>query len=149
MAETAGDIIKDALAELVAFAQEQSVPAVDMNTGIRYLNRMMAAWSVKGISLGYTEVNTMNDPITVPAGASEGIVFNLAVRMAHGFDVPVGAELANNASESMKAVRILGINPGKMNFSGNLPYGSGNEGTGGAYDTQGFFPDCCEDQNEC
>lgn len=149
MTETAGDIVKDALTELVTLAQEQSVPAVDMTTGIRYLNRMMATWSAKGIALGYTEVNSSSDIITVPAGASEAMVFNLALRLAHGFDVQVGQELAVNAAEAMKAARILGINPGKMNFSGNLPIGSGNEGSGGAFDTQGFFSDCCEDMNEC
>ena len=38
---TAGEIVRDALSELTVQAQEQTVPAVDLNTGIRYLNDLM------------------------------------------------------------------------------------------------------------
>lgn len=149
MAETAGEIVRDALSELTVQAQEQTVPAVDLNTGIRYLNRMMAAWDATEVSLGYTTVNSPDDVLTVPAGAIEGIVFNLALRLASGFDIAVSPALAQMAREGMKTIMIIGVNPGKANFPGNLPIGSGNEDASGIYPGEHFFPDCCEDQNSC
>jgi len=147
--ETAGDIIRDALTELTIQAQEQTVPAVDLNTGVRYLNRMMQALDAEGVKLGYTLVNSPNDPLTVPAGAYEGMVFNLAVRLANGFDVSIGPGLAASARDGRSTMYKLGINLGEMNFPSILPIGSGNEGNAELYEDQHFFPGCCEDQDTC
>lgn len=147
--ETAGDLIRDALTELTVQAQEQTVPAVDLNTGVRYLNRMMQSLDADGVKLGYTLVNSPNDPLTVPAGAYEGMVFNLAVRLANGFDVDIGPGLAIAARQSKAVLYKLGVNLPKMNFPSTLPIGSGNEGSAELYYDQHFFNGCCEDEDEC
>lgn len=148
LVETAGTLVADALTELTIQAQEQDVPPVDLNTGIRYLNRMMAGWSAKGIKLGYTVVSAPNDVLTVPAGAIEGMVFNLALRLANGFDVPISQSLIASAADSLNTIRILAVKPGKSAYPASLPIGSGNEG-GGDYYGSHFYPDCCEDTNPC
>lgn len=149
MSETAGDIVRDALTELTVQADEQVLPAVELNTGIRYLNRMLASWDATGIKLGYTTVNSPNDILTVPAGVIEGIVFNLAMRLANGYDIAVSPSLAESARLGMRTIRIIGVNPAKASFPANLPIGSGNEDSGGSYSGDPFYPDCCEDTNPC
>lgn len=149
MSETAGAIIRDALTELTAQADEQPVEAVDMQTGIRFLNRMMSSLDATGVKLGYTLVDAPNDVLTIPAGAVEGVVFNLALRLANGYDIPVSQSLGMMASESLKTLEIIGVKIGNSNFGSTLPIGSGNEDSASNFDTGVFFPDCCEDQNEC
>ena len=145
--ETASDIIRDALIELTVQAQEQTIPAVDLETGIRYLNRMMQALDADGVKLGYTLVKSSNDALTVPAGAYEGMMFNLALRLASGFDVDVKPSLAQQARESRKTLYKLGVTINKMNYPSSLPVGSGTESD--AYYENHFFSDCCEDKNQC
>jgi len=149
MAETAGDLIKDALTELTVQANEQTVPAVDLNTGVRYLNRMMAAWDAKQIKIGYTKVDSPNDLLTVPEGAIEGMVFNLALRLAAQYDMQITPSLAESAREGMETIRIIGVKTGKANFPSTLPIGSGNEDASGIYPDQRFFDGCCEDEDTC
>jgi hypothetical protein len=149
MVETAGTIVRDALSELTVQADEQTLPAVELNTGIRFLNRMMAALDADGVKLGYTFVDAPNDPVTVPAGAVEGMVYNLAVRLATGYDIPISASLANNAREGLRVMETLGVNVGKVAFPSTLPIGSGNEYSVGSYPNDPFYPSCCEDVNPC
>lgn len=149
MTTTAGEIVRDAITELTIQAQEQSIPAVDINTGIRYLNNMMTMLDADGVKLGYTIVNSPNDIVTVPAGAVVGMKFNLAIMMANGFDVAIGGELAQFAREGKRIMYKLGVNIGQSNFPSILPIGSGNEGNADVYADQHFFSGCCEDQDEC
>lgn len=147
--ETAGTIIKDALTELTVQAQEQTVPAVDLMTGVRYLNRMMTALDADGCKLGYTLVKSPNDVLTVPAGALEGIILNLALRLANGFDVAVGPSLAVTARESRRIMYRLGTQVTQSHFPSSLPVGSGNLTGLGAYRDFAFFNGCCEDGDFC
>lgn len=147
--ETAGDIIKDALIELTVQAQEQTIPAVDLNTGIRYLNRMMAAFDADGIQLGYTIVKSPNDKLTVPAGAYEGMMYNLCLRLANGYDIAVSGELAMIARQSKSTLTKLGVDLPKQNFPSTLPIGSGNDHGNGYLYGQTFFDGCCEDTDQC
>ena len=78
--ETAESIVNDALQEILVQASEAPIQTVDFNTAVRYMNRFMFALDAKGISLGYTKVSKASDLITIPDGALEGLVFNLAVR---------------------------------------------------------------------
>lgn len=127
MNETAGQLIKDALTELTIQAQEQSVPAIDVNTGIRYLNRMMLMLDGRGVKLGYTLVQSSSDALTTPQGAYEGMMFNLALRLASGFDVAVSPALGANARESLKTMFLLGVSFNNMKYPETLPIGSGND----------------------
>lgn len=149
MPETAETIINDALLELVAQEGEQSIDSFEFQRGVRYLNRMMNEWAADEINLGYTEVSTPSDTITVPSGAVTGIVTNLAVRLAPALDIAVTPALAQTAQQSKKTLVNIGFTIGKANYSGLLPIGSGNEDSGDTYNGQHFYPDCCEDENEC
>ena len=140
MAETAGDIVKDALGEITVLGAEAPVEAVDAQIGVRYLNRMMAAFDADGIDLGYTEAANLNSPITVPAGAIDGMVTQLAVRLHAQFSAadPLSQDLLARAVSGKKTMRNLAVRVGASEFPSTLPIGSGNE-----YDnnTNHFYPD--------
>ena len=125
--ETANDIISEALQELIVQAQEQSIQAPDFQAGLRHLNRMMAALEAKGIELGYTKVALANDNITIPDGAVEGVIYNLAVKLSTSYDITITQSLFTNAKEGMDVLRVLGVNIKPTLFPDTLPRGSGND----------------------
>lgn len=142
MAETAGDIIKDALGEIVVLGAEAPLEAVDAQAGIRYLNRMMAAFDADGIDLGYTEVSKLSDIITIPAGAIAGAVSQLAVMLFAQFNQGemIPADLVARALSGKNTMRNLAVNIGASEYPDTLPIGSGNEGDDTARDTH-FYED--------
>lgn len=149
MPETAETIVNDALLELVAQEGEQAIDSFEFQRGVRYLNRMMNELDANSVKLGYTEVTDPNDVITVAAGAINGMVTNLAVRLAPALDIAVTPALAQSAKEGMDVMRQIGFTIGKANFPANLPIGSGNEYAEDTYGGQHFYQDCCEDSNTC
>ncbi len=137
MTETASSVITDALGEAFINAMEQPTEAADMQKGIRYLNRMMAKLDAKGISLGYTVVNDPTDLITIPDGAIDGLIMNLAVALAPSYGEQVSPELFQNAKSGMKAMLDIAVVALPRKLPCTLPVGSGN------YDTRyndKFFP---------
>ena len=127
--ETAQSVIDDTMQEILVSASEQSIEAVDFATALRYMNRMMATFDAEGIALGYTQVTKAADLITIPLGAIEGLIFNLALRLTTTYDIPVAGTLAINAREGKQAMRKLSIFIAPTAFPCTLPLGSGNEQT--------------------
>jgi hypothetical protein len=130
MTELAGDIIKDSLTEITVLGAEAPVEPTDAQSAIRYLNRLMASLDAKGIDLGYTEVSSFGDEITVPAGANEGMVFLLATRLwtQYSDGEPLPSSLVASAVSGLKAMTALAVTVGASEYPGTLPIGSGNEG---------------------
>lgn len=141
MAETAGSVIKDALGEIIVLGAEAPIEQADAQAGIRYLNRMMAAFDGDGIDLGYTEVSSLGDVITVPAGAIDGMVAQLAVRLHAQFSGidPLSQDLIARAISGKNTMRNLTITIGASEYPDTLPIGSGNEWDG-SRDAR-FYPD--------
>ena len=94
---------------------------------------MMAKWAAKGLNLGYTIVDSLDDEITVPDGALSGIIANLAIALFPEY-ASIGAEisvtLAAEATDGMEAIENLTIFIGATEFPSTLPKGSGNAQTG-------------------
>lgn len=128
MSDTALSLVTDSLEAILIQASEQSVQPADFRTGIRYLNRMMNEFDAQGLALGYTVVDDPDDLITVPAGALNGIMFNLAVRLSVPYDMPISPGLAIAARDGMQALRKVGFQILPSSFGSTLPLGSGNEG---------------------
>ena len=146
MATKAGDIVKDALTEITVLGAEAPVEPTDAQGAIRYMNRMMATLDAKGIDLGYTEVTSFADDITVPAGAIEGIVFLLATRLWTQYTevgAPLPQSLIISAKSGVDAMRVLAVTVGQTEYGDTLPIGSGNEGDG--IRTWHFYPDLQDD----
>ncbi len=132
MAETASDIIKSSLFEIGAADSESPAGPDENSDSIRYLNRMMAKFAVQGINLGYTVVSSLADIITVPDGAIDGIVANLAIRLHPQYsspDEPISLALAEAADDGYDTMMILGgPTLGETAYPNTVPIGSGNEG---------------------
>lgn len=128
--EKAGDIIKDALTEITVLGAEAPVEPTDAQAAIRYLNRMMAALDADGIDLGYTEVDSFADNMTVPAGANEGIVSLLGLKMwtQYSDGQPPPPVLVASVRSGLNTLRVLAVTVGATEFPNTLPIGSGNEG---------------------
>ena len=125
MAETAQSVIKDALQELLVQASEQPIEANEFQSGIRYLNRMMATIPYNG--LGYTNVVDPSDPITIDDGAIDGIIFSLALKLAPQYDIEPSQDLRINKRDAMKSLRKLSLVYKPTQMPSTMPIGSGNE----------------------
>lgn len=143
--ETAAAIITDALGEILVEAQEQPVEAAEMTRAIRYLNRMMANLSSRGIALGYTIVNSPSDLITVPDGAVDGVMYNLALRLSSQYDEPVTQSLSDSAKLGMNAMLDIAVTVDPTPMPCTMPVGSGNEGDRRGFQNDHFY-DCPSDE---
>jgi len=140
--ETAESVINDALQELLVQASEQALQAVDFQTGRRYLNRMMTTTPFN--LLGFTTVTNPSDAITVPDGAIEGVVFNLAKRLLTTYDVALTPELLQSARDGLAEIRKIAVVVKPTSFPCTLPIGSGNEQEN-TFNNQHFYP-CPDDE---
>jgi hypothetical protein len=70
------------------------------------------------------------------------VVFNLAVKLLATYDMPLTAELSQNARDGLKEIRRLTVNVEPTQFSCTLPIGSGNDLYNPVSD---FFP-CPDDE---
>ena len=124
---TAAQLLKAALQELVVQDVEAPLEPSEYQDAIFYLNNFMFGLDAEGVALGFTEVANLGDEITVPPGAIQGIIKNLAVLLAPMFDVAVPQELFVQADVSMRTLEKLGVSNGSMAYPSTLPIGSGNE----------------------
>jgi hypothetical protein len=123
--ETAQSVVTDILQEVLVQASEQPVEAVDFQFVVRYMNRYMAQLAVT-IPLGYTKVSKPSDLITIPDGALNGLIFNVALKILNSFDIDVGPTLYENAKDGLAAMRKLARNLTSAKHPNTLPIGSGN-----------------------
>lgn len=126
--ETAQTVIKDALQEILVQASEQAIDADEFYTAMRYMNRMMGEFAADGITLGYTEVSNPSDAITIPAGAINGLIYNLALVLSTQYDIAVTPELAAKAIDGKRVMTRIATQISPASYPDALPIGSGNEG---------------------
>jgi hypothetical protein len=141
MSETAETIISSALLDIGVRASESPLEPDEYADAMRYLNRMMASYAVEGVNIGYTRVSTLADPITVPDGAIDGMIANLAIRLHPQFAPStdqISLALAQAAEDGKIVLLSLGIDSiGPTAFPDTLPIGSGNQD--GFIDNQYFY----------
>ena len=140
--ETATTVINDALQAIVVQASEQPIQTVDFQTSRRYLNRMMA--TVPFVGLGFTTITLPDDLVTIPDAALEGVIFNLAVKLLATYDMPLTAELSQNARDGLKEIRRLTVVVLPTQMPCNMPIGSGNEEEN-SFNNQHFYA-CPDDE---
>ena len=143
MSKTAETLVSDILQEVSINAAEQAMSAVDFQTCVRYLNDYMAEQDAFGIKLGYTEVTNPADIITVPAGAINGIKYNVAIDISTTYDVIVTPELAMKAKRGLNVMIKLGSPIQGTKYTSTTPTGSGNYND--TLSGFNFYSGCCED----
>jgi hypothetical protein len=124
--ETAESVINDILQEILVQASEQPIEAVDFQFVMRYMNRYMAELAITN-PLGYTNVSLPTDPITIPDGAINGLIYNVALNVVTSFDMNPGVMLVQNADRGLKTIRKISRNLVSTKHPSTLPIGSGNE----------------------
>lgn len=122
-----GEIVIDALEDLVVQSDEAPIEQSEARAAIRVLNDLMLAWAAQGLSMGYTVVADMADILTVPDGAIRGIKANLALELAPKYDVAITPAMTYRAKEGLKAIRELCIEIAPLEYPSTLPVGSGND----------------------
>jgi hypothetical protein len=125
--ETAESVANDILGELIINGAQQSIKAFDFNVAVRYMNRYMAQLDADGIALGYTIVKNAADPITIPLGAINGLIYNTALQIAHRYDSDIGPDLAVKAEAALNTMRKIAVRVSPSSYPDTLPIGSGNE----------------------
>ena len=127
----AGDVVRYALFEILEASDEAPIEASEMQVGLFNLNTMMSRWSANGYNLGFTNVSTPADIVTVPLGAIDGIISNLAISLAAQFPgAGISEALRTKAVLGLKAIRRLSIEVIPSNYPDALPIGSGNQCSG-------------------
>lgn len=137
--ETAESVITDILGEILVGASEQPDQSINFQYVLRNMNRFMAQLDVSGVSLGYTVVTKASDPITIPAGAINGLIFNVAQQVTSSFHMPFSALQVLSAKTGLAAMRKIGVVILPTPLPCTLPIGSGNEGED-TFNTDRFFP---------
>lgn len=123
---TASQVIKAALQRIVVQASEAELEPDEYNDAIFAMNNLMLAYDAQGIALGYTEVSTLADEITIPTGALRGLIANLAIEISPDYDGEITQGLVLAAKEGLEAMRELGVIVGTSEFPSTLPIGTGN-----------------------
>ena len=144
---TAGEVIVDALQNLIIQASESDINADEAQTAIRFMNDYMASIAAyPGINLGYTVVSNLGDPVTIPEGAIRGLKANLAIALAPQYSVPLTQELLIASQAGQKAMLAISFKIRRTQYGSTLPRGSGNDTrTNGR--TSPFYPGIADNIN--
>lgn len=102
---TAADFIKDTLAMIGVVDPRQAVRDEDMQTGIRFLNRLCNRMEANTISLGWVPVDNPSDTLSMQAEAELGVMYSLAVMLAPQYGVQISPEIAAGAEAFMVDLR--------------------------------------------
>jgi len=135
---TAAQVTKAILQEILVRSVEAPLEADEIQDTIFAMNNYMTALDAEGVSLGYTIVADLGDDITIPAGALQGLISNVAIMVAPQFGATVDQALIAKAKVGLSAMRKLGVTLEPMVFPSTLPVGSGNEFRHGNNDH--FYP---------
>ncbi len=105
-----------------------------IESALRKMDMMLAAWNAKGIRLGYPipvspEDSELSDESGIPDAANEAVVYNLGIRLAADFGKVVGAETKMHAKMAYDTLLARAAYPVPYQFPSTLPAGAGNKST--------------------
>jgi hypothetical protein len=136
---TADQVITAALQRILVRASESPLEADEYQDAIFALNNYMLDLDANGINLGYTEIDSLGDQITIPTGALRGTIANLAIELAPDYSGVVSEALVKAAREGEQTMRKLGQRSVTSRYPSTLPRGSGNYDY--SYVSNRFYPD--------
>ena len=103
-----------------------------MDSALRRLDSMMAAWNAKGIRLGYPipgnpQDSSLEEKTGVPDSANEAVYMGLAVRLAPGFGKVVSPDTKSAAKQGYDTLLSRAAMPIEQQLPGSMPAGAGNK----------------------
>jgi len=132
---TVAQVAKASLQRILVQASEADLEPDESQDFIFAMNNYMLSLDASGVSLGYTEVSSLGDDVTVPVGALRGLIANMAIEVSPDYNGTISPGLIAAATEGLKVMRRLGSSLTGTSYPSTLPHGSGNEGGtfGGVY----------------
>jgi hypothetical protein len=103
-----------------------------LQSALRRLDTMMAAWNALGIRLGYPLPSSPNDSdldeqTSVPDSSNEAIYTNLAIKLAPSYGKQVMPDAKVTAKESYNTLLARAAMPIEQQLPSTMPSGSGNK----------------------
>lgn len=123
---TLQQLIDQAAFLIGAVESGQSVDTNETADMLRALNQMMTMWAEEDMDLKWPPQDTVGDTYPLPLWTQEAVAYNLAVRGATIFNLPVPADVAFLANEGKKFIAKTLINHGLLPLDmSHLPAGGG------------------------
>lgn len=137
MAYTKRQLIEDAFEEIGLANYVFDLQAEQTNGALRKLDRMLAAWNVKGIRLGYPltsnpDNSSLNSDSNLQDAANEAVVLNLAIRIAPSVGKVVSMDTKASAKRAYNALLAISAMPEQRQLT-QLPRGQGNKSWRSSY----------------
>jgi hypothetical protein len=123
---TVEQVAKAALNRIMVQGSEAPLEADEYADFIFALNNYMAQLAAEGINLGYTEVDSIQDEVTIPTGALRGLIANMAVEVSSDYGGVISEALVVAARQGKQTMRLIGQKIGKARYPSTLPRGQGN-----------------------
>ncbi len=104
----------------------------ELNSALRQLDSMMAAWNAKGIRLGWPmpsspQNSDLDDTTEINDAANEAIYCGLAVRIAPTFGKTVMGQTQFFAKQAYDQLLAIAAAPMERQFPQTMPAGAGNK----------------------
>jgi hypothetical protein len=124
---TALQMVTDALRLANVIDIIQSPSAEQSTSALRFMNQLLADWEVDGIRLGWRNIDTLTETLSLDTADERGVKYNLAVELCgdYGIDAdPVVVAIANQTfsrfakSSAQQVVADLSGLPGEDANSG-------------------------------
>lgn len=124
---TAATVEKAILQEILVQDSEAPLQAIEFQDCTFAMNNFMFELAADGVDLGYTEVTNLGDLITIPQGAMNGLIKNVAFMLSVQFDVAPTQALIAQAGNGLRVMTKIAVQIPAQIFPDTLPVGSGNE----------------------
>lgn len=132
MGWTKREFIEQAFTEIGLAGYIFDLTPEELNTALRQLDSMMAAWNAKGIRLGWPmpsspQNSDLDDPTEITDAANEAIYCGLAVRIAPTFGKTVGGQTQFFAKQAYDQLLAIAAMPTERQLPSTMPAGAGNK----------------------
>lgn len=140
---TKRELVTEAYGELALQGYEFDLSPGEMQTGLRRLDAMMAAWEAQGVRVGYRfpaspSDSSLDDASGLPDKANQAAFLSLAIALAAGLGKAVSPDTRRQAREAYSALLLDAAYPQEQQLPDTLPTGAGNKPWRGTYEQ--FFP---------
>ena len=122
----ASQLVKLILQEDVVQASEAPLEADEQRDTLAAINNWMneqATW----LNIGFTQLSDLGDEVTVPLGALNPMVKNIAVQVAIQYGSVITADQNKQAEDSMRSLELLAVVLDPVSLPDTMPVGAGNE----------------------
>lgn len=83
----------------------------DEDDDVEALNYMLLSWQSDSINLGFSKIHAAGQSVQLPETAEEAVVYNLAVRLAPEYQIPIPPEVAAIARENKQRLERQSLEP--------------------------------------